>query len=193
AGINLSQVDGDMVWGFKHVGFNGGPSVMFPFGKDKKWSATMELLFSQEGSYEKNPEVNSTGMQKPYYKLNLDYVQIPLMIHYKDKDIIAGGLGLSYGQLVNVKEIQHGIRTETNLQGPYTKGDLQGLLDIRLRLYKRLWFDFRYSYSFLKIRTRYFDNTFNQWTRDQYNNVITLRLSYIFNEPLPFKEKKKVK
>ncbi|MDP4282617.1 MAG: hypothetical protein Q8867_10790, partial [Bacteroidota bacterium] len=47
AGINLSQVDGDMVWGFKHVGFNGGPSVMFPFGKDKKWSATMELLFSQ--------------------------------------------------------------------------------------------------------------------------------------------------
>ena len=47
AGINLSQVDGDEVYGFKKVGFNGGPSVIIPFGKDKKWSVTIELLFSQ--------------------------------------------------------------------------------------------------------------------------------------------------
>ena len=54
AGINLSQVDGDEVYGFKKVGFNGGPSVIIPFGKDKKWSVTIELLFSQLGSRQKS-------------------------------------------------------------------------------------------------------------------------------------------
>lgn len=205
AGINLSQVDGDEKYGFKKVGLNVGPSVIIPFGKNKKWSVTMELLFSQLGSNQKSEYSGDTivdtakGGYYDGYKLKLTYVQVPLLVHFTDKRIISAGAGFLYGQLVDVKEWEdyndaRGLfRTETNLQGPYTLSDLQAIADVRIRLWKRLWMNVRYSYSMLPIRTREFVNpyTHDTWTRKQYNNVITMRLVYIFNEEIPAKAKKK--
>jgi hypothetical protein len=205
AGINLSQVDGDEVYGFKKVGLNFGPSVIIPFGKNKKWSVTMELLFSQIGSNQKSEyAAGDTVIQgdslKFYdgYRLNLTYIQVPVIVHFTDKRFIAGGLGFLYGQLVGVTEYEDYndnrgfVRTSTTLQGPYTRADFQILADVRVRLYRGLWFNARYSYSMLPIREREFENPFyhNTWWRKQYNNVITLRLVYIFNDILPDRTKK---
>ena len=196
AGINLSQVDGDEVYGFNKIGFNGGPSIIIPFGKNKNWSVTMEILFSMNGAYQKGEAYNpadttvkpDTTVPASYngYKLNLNYVQVPLLIHYTDKKVISGGLGLQYGQLVGVKEWEDGERIEgTSLKGPYTMTDLQILADVRIRLWSKLWANIRYGYSILPIRTRDFTNVTETkvWTRKQYNNVITLRLTWIFNDP----------
>jgi hypothetical protein len=205
AGMNLSQVDGDEKYGFKKAGLNIGPSVIIPFGKDKKWSVTMELLFSQLGSRQKEQYVNdsiadtTTSEYYDGYKLKLTYVQIPVMVHFKDKNIIAGGVGLLYGQLIDAQEwedyndLRGFFKTETNLRSPYTLSDLQAIVDIRLRLYQRLWFNFRYSYSILNLRTRDFVNPIYKTveTRKQYNNVITLRLTYIFNEVINKRKGKK--
>lgn len=204
AGINLSQVDGDEVYGFKKVGFNGGPSVIIPFGKDKKWSVTLELLFSQLGSRQKSvyPVSNTIDSARAGfydgYRLSLNYVQIPVIVHFTDKRFLAGGLGFQYGQLVGVTEYEdyndnRGFaRSTTTLQGPYTRADIQALADVRIRIYQGFWFNVRYSYSILPIRTREFVNPFfgNTWLRKQYNNVISLRLVYIFNDILPDKNKK---
>ena len=194
AGINLTQVDGDEVYGFRKVGFNGGPSIIVPLGKQKKWSISMEILFSMSGAYQKGGPVvpdtlpPDTTIPVSYYgyKLNLNYVQIPLMVHFTDKKIIAGGVGFAYNQLVSVKEWEDGIRQEqTTLSGPYTLADFQVLADVRFRLWRNLWANARYSYSILPIRTREFENITGtkSWTRKQYNNVITLRLTWIFNDP----------
>ena len=205
AGMNLSQVDGDEKYGFKKVGLNVGPSVIIPFGKNKKWSVTMELLFSQIGSRQKEQYINDSIVDSTTvgyydgYKLQLSYVQIPVMVHFKDRNIIAGGIGLLYGQLVGAKEYEdyndsRGLfRTETNLRSPYAMSDLQAIVDIRLRLYQKLWFNIRYSYSVFPIRTRDYVNPIYQTveTRKQYNNVISMRLTYIFNEEIPRKEKNK--
>jgi hypothetical protein len=191
AGINLSQVDGDEVYGFKKVGFNGGPSVIVPFGRDGKWTVTMELLFSMNGAYQKGftdtvaPDTNQPASYSGY-KLNLNYIQIPLLVHFTDKKIIAGGVGFAYGQLVSVKEWENGVRIEnTTLQGPYTLADFQVLADVKLRIWKRLWANLRYSYSIFPIRTREFTNYSGKqvWVRKQHNNVITFRLTYVFNDP----------
>lgn len=204
AGINLSQVDGDEVYGFKKVGFNGGPSVIIPFGKDKKWSVTLELLFSQQGSRQKSvyPISNTIDSARAGfydgYRLSLNYVQIPVIVHFTDKRFLAGGLGFQYGQLVGVTEYEdyndnRGFaRSTTTLQGPYTRADIQALADVRIRIYRGFWFNVRYSYSILPIRTREFVNPFfgDTWLRKQYNNVISLRLVYIFNDILPDKNKK---
>ncbi len=204
AGINFSQVDGDEVYGFKKVGFNGGPSVIIPFGKDKKWSVTLELLFSQLGSRQKSVYPVSTTIDSTRagfydgYRLSLNYVQVPVIVHYTDKRFIAGGLGFQYGQLVGVTEYEDYndyrgfVRSTTTLQGPYTRADIQALADVRIRVYRGLWFNVRYSYSILPIRTRVFVNPFfgNTWLRKQYNNVISIRLVYIFNDILPDKNKK---
>jgi hypothetical protein len=193
AGINLSQVDGDEVYGYKKVGFNGGPSIIIPFGKNGKWSVTLEMLFSMNGAYQKGSPAQpdtiapDTNVPAHYYgyKLNLNYVQIPALVHFTDKKVIAGGLGFAYGQLVSVKEWEDGIQTPTNLQGPYTLADFQVMADLRIRLWKRLWGNARFSYSLLPIRTRNFTNVTEKqvWTRKQYNNVITVRLIWIFNDP----------
>jgi hypothetical protein len=208
AGINLTQVDGDEVYGFKKVGMNFGPSVIIPFGKNKKWSVTLELLFSQIGSNQKSEYAPTDTIRKSDslkfydgYRLNLTYIQVPVMVHFTDKRFIAGGLGFLYGQLVGVSEYedyndnQGFVRTETNLQGPYSRADFQALADLRVRLYRGLWFNIRYSYSLLPIREREFENPYyhNTWWRKQYNNVIALRLVYIFNDILPDKFTKKSK
>jgi hypothetical protein len=204
AGVNLSQVDGDEIYGYKKVGFNGGPSVIIPFGKNKKWSVTMELLFSQLGSnkkseYPASDTINPAGFYDGY-RLFLDYVQIPVLVHFTDKRVIAGGVGLQYGQLVSVTEYEDRndnrgfIKIDsTTLQGPYTVSDLQILADVRVRIYKGFWFNARYSYSMFPIREREYKNPFygDTWSRKQYNNVITLRLVYIFKDILPDKYKKK--
>ncbi|TRZ71141.1 MAG: PorT family protein [Bacteroidetes bacterium] len=206
AGINLSQVDGDEVYGYKKVGFNGGPSVIIPFGKNKKWSVTLELLFSQLGSRQKSVYSPTDSIVKKDatrfydgYRLSLNYVQIPVMVHFTDKRIIKGGIGFQYGQLVGVSEYedhndyQGFIRIDsTTLKGPYSLADLQVLADVAFRVYLGLWFNVRYSYSMLSIRHREFENPFyhNTWWRKQYNNVISLRLVYIFNDILPEKNKR---
>lgn len=205
AGINLSQVDGDEVYGFNRVGFNGGPSVIIPFGKDKKWSVTLELLYSQLGSRQRSEygitdSIIRKDAGKFYdgYRLSLNYVQIPVIVHFTDKRIIAGGLGFLYGQLVGVTEYedyndpQGFVRTNTTLTGSYTLSDIQVLADVRVRLVQKLWINARYSYSMFSIRHREFENPFfhNTWTREQYNNVITLRLTYIFNDILPDNKRK---
>jgi hypothetical protein len=76
----------------------------------------------------------------------------------------------------------------------YKNFDISVIADIRLRLWKRLWLDGRFTYSLMPIRTRVFSVPATPkdkvWTRDQYNNVISIRLTYILNEPLPLKKKK---
>jgi hypothetical protein len=205
AGVNLSQVDGDQVYGYNKVGLNFGPSVIIPFGKNKRWSVTLELLYSQLGSRQKNvnAKVDTVYATPPKYydgyRLSLDYVQIPVIVHYTDKRFIAGGVGFLYGELVSVTEYedyddnQGFVRTNTTLRGPYSRSDIEVLAEARVRAYQGLWFEVRYSYTMFPIRIRefqnqYFSNTF--FNRKQYNNVITIRLVYIFKDILPDKYKK---
>jgi hypothetical protein len=205
-GMNLTQVDGDEVYGFKKAGLNIGPSVILPLGKNKKWSVTMELLFSQQGSRQKSTyAAKDTIADSTYagyydgYRLSLNYLQVPVIVHFTDKRIIAGGIGFSYSRLVGVTEYEDYndnrgfVRTATTLSGPYLKSDFQVLGDVRLRIWHKLWLNVRYSYSMFPIRTRDFYNplTKDSWTRKQYNNVISIRLVYIFNDILPNKKKKR--
>ena len=186
-GANISQVDGDEIFGFNKVGFNVGAAAIIPFAEN--FSFSIETIFNQKGSYQGKQyrDTDSLGnILTGEYKLKLDYLEVPFMIHYTDKDIITAGVGFSYGRLVNVKEWEHGrlIETTTLNTGPYDRTDFNILADIRFRIYKRFKFNIRYAYSLAKIRTRDFYDIFGDYvnTRKQYNNLITFRLIYVFNE-----------
>lgn len=192
-GMNLSQVDGDEVFGFKKVGANVGAGVMIPFGKRGRWDASFEALYTQKGSNQKQQYYDSTlivctgdsTIVTGQYKLNLNYVEIPVMVMFTDKEFISFGAGFSWSRLVGVKEYEHGelVETTTLNSGVYNKNDFSILADFRIRVYKSLKFNVRYQYSLAKIRTRDFlDLNCNTKTRDQYNNVITFRLIWVFNE-----------
>jgi hypothetical protein len=188
AGMNLTQVDGDEIYGFYHVGLNAGPSVLMPFTKNKKWTVTLEMDYSQVGSYQKYGPTDTSGQPNPYRKFDFDYVVVPVLVHFTDKRVVAAGVGFSYAALISSKRTVGGY---SDTAGTVNNSDLSVIADLRLRLWQRLWFNFRYSYSMIKIGTHPWKNELNQqWERDMYNNVLTFRLTYIFNEEIEKKKKK---
>ncbi len=183
-GMNLTQVDGDEYYGFHKVGLNVGPMVIVPFGKNKKWSVSMELLYSQKGSHHGGNTDTTT------YNFKLDYLEIPVLLHFTDKKIISGGIGFSYGQLVNQKEdTSYYVQPITGL----SKSDISLIADLQIRIWNRLWADLRYQYTVVRLReVQVTDptNKTNTWTRNQFNNVISIRLTWVFNQQVPGKIRK---
>ncbi len=190
-GINMAQVDGDEVYGYKKPGANLGLGALVPFGRN--WDISLETSFTQKGANQKEQYIADT--LNGAYKLKLDYVEIPLMIHYTDKDFVTVGAGASWSKLIRAEEWEHGLQTPTNEgSGTYKPTDISVILDLRMRIYKRLKFNFRYNYSMVKIRTRNFTNVGGgaEWSRHQYNNALTFRLIYIFNEVQSEKARKEI-
>lgn len=188
AGFNASQVDGDEVFGYHKFGWNVGASAIIPLSKH--WQIGLENIYNQKGSIQK--ALYSDSAKNGSYRLFLDYVEVPVLLFYEDKETILFGAGLSWGRLINVKEYEHGIRVDsTSLNGPYNRNDVNFLLDLRFRLYKKIKFNFRYAYSVAKIRERHYYNFYQgSWDRKQYNNMLTFRLLYYFNEKLPVSKRK---
>ncbi len=205
AGVNGTQVDGDEVAGFYKWGVNAGASVMLPLDRKMRWFATVELLYTQKGAYQNayranailRPDSNNVLYyhnedktvpfnQDVKYKLTLDYVEVPVLFHYEDFHTGWGfGLGFSWGRLVNVKEIENGWTTTTNLRSKtYSRNDWSVLADLKIKIWKGLKLNIRYQYSLVPLRIREYKKpaTGETWTRKEYNNVITFRLIYSFNE-----------
>jgi hypothetical protein len=185
-GMNITQVDGDEIYGFNKAGLNMGLGAIMPFGKG--FSVSIETLYSQKGANQKDQyrtEDSLGNILTGAYKLQLNYLEVPILVHYTDHDRITIGGGFSYAGLVSLKEYEHNNRVETTTlsSGVYSNADISVVADLRFRLYKRLKFNIRYSYSIIKIRTREFEDfRSNTWERDQFNNAISLRLYYVFNE-----------
>ncbi len=185
-GFNMSQVDGDEIYGYRKYGFHGGAAGTIPLKKN--FLFTLETLYSQKGA---NQPSSTSAYRK--YRLDFEYVEVPFYLQYNDRDIFTVGAGFAFAKLVGVKEWEKGIRTSTTLLGSsalYDRNDYLALIDLKFRIWQRLSMNVRFQYSMDKIRLAKFTDDFQQteWTRKQYNNLITFRLAYMFNEPLPEKE-----
>jgi hypothetical protein len=116
-----------------------------------------------------------------------DYVEIPVLVHFTDKRVISGGVGFSYGQLVNYKETKNDFYdTLFQYQTGLSNNDISVIADLQIRVVSKLWADFRYQYSLKSNRTveindpRTYPRT--SYTRYQFNNVISIRLTWVFNQ-----------
>jgi hypothetical protein len=186
------------------LGANVGGAAIIPF--NDTWSLTLETIFSMEGSRQKgnvDRAINGGWLQdttipkiNPYndsswfyvngaYNLHLDYVRIPLVMHYNDRNL-ALGAGFQYGRLVRIKEQEQDIyNTTQKAEEAYKNNDFSILADVKYRIYGGLFFNFRYSYSLLSIRTRPFHSIISPeviWNRKQYHNTMTFRLMWVIND-----------
>jgi hypothetical protein len=192
-GGNLSQVDGDEVYGFYKSGWNVGATAIIPF--ENGWSIAIETLLSQKGAFKKYPISYDTVLtvdMLPYYNLRLNYLEIPVSVHYNDKDVVTAGAGFSYNRLTSGKEIEYGREIQwEDKRGPYDRGDFNVFADVRFRAWWKIWINFRYSYSLSYIRIRTYTTDFKTWDRKQYNNFLSFRMIYMINDKVPPKKKKK--
>ncbi len=181
-GGNLSQVDGDEVFGYNHLGLNVGAAAIVPFGEN--WSVSLEALYSQKGAHRRaqNPGKVLDG----FYDYDLHYAEIPVLLHYTDKDVLTFGAGFSYNRLIDYKEVDRrtGALEHVAYESEPSSHDVQFLADLRFRLYKQLKMDLRYAYSLLPFRQAdfYWRDVDVPEHRKQYNNVMTVRLMWVINE-----------
>lgn len=183
-GANFTQVDGDNYAGYYKTGLNVGGIIYAKFGQ--RFAASMEILYSQKGSRgHKSQKVNYTKdvyIQK--YGIALNYAEIPLMLHIHDNRKSHFGVGLSFSQLVSASETLQTNNTKYNdtidvARYPFKRNDLNLLVGVNLRLNKGLFFNVRYQYSLMPIRS---DVNYDYSRAKQYNNLYVVRLAYIFGE-----------
>lgn len=181
-GGNVSQVDGDEIYGFNKLGFNAGAAAIVPF--TDSWSLSIEALYSQKGAHRgplyPNEEVDGA------YDYRLNYAEIPVLIMFTDKDVITFGAGFSFNRLVSYTEDDNRIDELNTVEysGPPATNSFEVLGDMRFRVYKNLKMNFRYSYSIAPYREVdfYYEYLDHPEHRKQYNSVMTWRLIYVINE-----------
>lgn len=149
-GATLSQIEGDELKGFQKWGFTGGVGAMVNLTKNEDWRLSIEALYTQRGSY------NSSG--DPYsISLKLDYVDIPLMLHYRDPwGGMLIGLGLDYSRLVqqphNVMKYNPDYFFPDTNDMTFQSNDLMVVADIRFPVWRNLWLNIRWQYSLIAIK-----------------------------------------
>lgn len=95
AGFNATQINGDDMAGFNKYGLWFGPFTSYPLKSN--WILEAELLFTQKGS-RKNFSPDNPNPGGKWEKVNLNYIEMPLLARYpvNEKIQLHGGLGLAY-------------------------------------------------------------------------------------------------
>lgn len=178
AGTNLAQVDGDSYAGYHKAGLNIG-GIVYTHLADKL-AASLEILFSQKGSRGHKLQESGAGNLLTKYRIDLNYAEIPIQINYFDRRKSHFGGGFSYSHLINSKETIETNPPDPNLVDknyPFRKSDLNLILGGNLHLVKGLFLNLRFQYSLISIRK---DIPPGYGRAEQYNNMWTIRLMYLF-------------
>ena len=166
-GLNASQVDGDNYAGYHKMGLNIGVTGFIPV-RDKM-AISVEISLNQKGST-KRPHP-----QDPYgnsYKLRLDYLDIPVLFNFKDKNklIVAGGF--SYGTIVRFDEIVNGTYNTYPINDPpYSPFDINAIADLK--------YPIRENFSLIldmHIPCLGFEHIWTTWDVLEANAIITWHL-----------------
>ena len=188
-GVTISQVDGDNYGGYHKIMPSGGVYVRNDF--NDKWGITSGIIYRPKGS--KEVQKNDNNYVVFFYKMNMDYVEVPFLLNYKLKKIGIPGLfsytfnkdvildfGLSYNYLIKGTEdfgdgpIPPPIR-------PFRKYEIAQHAGLTFQLsehWKAGWL-FSYTFIFLPIREHPGGQTF-WFNRGQYNHNISFSLLYEF-------------
>jgi hypothetical protein len=180
-GVNASQIDGDQNAGYHKFGFNAGVKAYARLGS--YLSLSPELLVSQKGS--RGSLVGKPVSNPPFvtvspnpFTLQLTYAEIPILLHYHDRDRAIFGAGLSYSALVGYKRTEAGINT-TDADTPLATRDINIIGDMALKVLKVFGLNLRIAYSLLSIADWQMSHIVNkQGEHLVYNNVVSLRLMW---------------
>lgn len=166
-GMNATQVNGDNLSGYHKFGINIGGIAIVPI--KKKISVSLEILYSEKGS--------RSGVQERVtpYKLKLNYIDVPVLFNYQDKEKVMFSFGASFNTLVKFKEYDNDL-DQTPADNPYAKREYTAIVSGTYFINKHVAFNIRYTFSIFQIGERLLEGKIHK----QYNNVVPIRLMYLF-------------
>jgi hypothetical protein len=97
-GVNLAQIDGDMLHGYNKPGFHVGAKVDAVL--TERWRAGIEFLYVQQGA-SRNKQDDPFSVHD---RIHLNMVEVPLMAHFRDWKVQASA-GFSYARIINSEVI----------------------------------------------------------------------------------------
>lgn len=176
-GMNITQIDGDGIAGFRKFGANGGAAAYINLSKG--FYTSMEILYSMRGAKSSNNEVIRDGRE---LRIDLDYIEVPIMVHYNDRDKAIFGLGFSWNTLVRTK-IEPAILTD---DVEFKRASFDFVAGVTFLIKKRYGINFRYLYSLSPAGTAVEASPGSGGIRTTLdgklrNNVVGLRFMYFIN------------
>lgn len=173
AGFTASQVQGDGLAGFDKPGLTAGLAVKANL--NRSWGLGFELAFVQKGSRKvQNPDIDDYT----YYRLSLNYAEVPLLLHYSSKKLnFSAGPTIAY-LLGSHEETSSGIN---EIQNPFRKIEIGVTGGVAYRFTKKMDVSMRIQESITSIRnTPDYAKGFLGRYSGQYNTVLNLTLIYNF-------------
>ena len=176
AGANFSQINGDDESGFRKLGFNGGFGAYIPF--NEKWSISFEGLYSTLGAKSRLRCSDSTCTDGFKFDLGMNYVQIPVLLNFTDKNTAMFGLGIAYERMLNYTYSENGVKYEDvpNFAFKSNKTDWLFMAEGSYRLAGNFWVNLRYSYSLQPFGSNLLSRYKNF---GMFHNSVAVRFKYI--------------
>ena len=176
-GMNVSQIEGSGEATYRKFGALVGGGTVIKFSK--LFSVSAELLYSQKGARPQFSTDQISG-QKDKFNITADYIDLPITFSIHDKQVLMFGAGLQLSVLARYQQTDTaGFNITSNPpegQQPH-KVDLLGQICGTFFIKKRIGIGLRWAYSLLKNRDAVSDSNF----RGEYNNTISVRVSYLLD------------
>lgn len=187
-GLNMTKVEGDLVNNgslkFQKQGLNIGVGAIVPISNN--FSVNLQTLFAQKGAYKKFGTHPDSAL--PYYKTRLDYAEVPLLIHYHDKNGLSLGTGISYSRLVRAQWTVNGRVISNSINdGYFARDNFDWIADFKIRVWKDMEANIRYQYGLNTIWTGAEEELLTTQAGDTQNtnqrhSVLSLRLIWVFGK-----------
>jgi hypothetical protein len=132
----------------------------------------LEINYSSKGSQRK-----STIEDPRYFRIELHYVEIPVLVRYFLPAGFSVESGLSGGYLFSSRERDE--VSEIEIRTPFNKTEFAFIAGASWHISQNLAFISRFSYSILPVRQHAGGGTF-RWNRGQNNNVLSIGVQYQF-------------
>jgi hypothetical protein len=176
-GFNASQIDGDELWGYNKAGLSLGArflAIITP-----RIDLSMDMLYSQRGSQSQFSLDNSQLLNR----YNLHYVEVPIILHFKDwigvttEDEqfyrVEANAGLAYSRLIRARMSGNAFEGREDL---LNQNDFSWLIGIGYHASPNHSFHVRYTDSINKL----FDDQEALNTRNLRGYFLTLHYIYTF-------------
>jgi len=174
AGGLVSQVDGDNNEGYHKAGYLGGAFVSLKISPRSSFQLEMEYI--QKGSRQGADTVTNTGNT---YLVRLHYLEIPLLYQFTFAKRFQAEVGPAADVLIGYYVESDGLETDVTI--PYQPVTLCGIAGISCFLTDHLKAGIRFNYSLISIRDGHVAGERKiLFESGQYNNVISLALSWYF-------------
>jgi len=178
-GFNFTQIDGDDIAGYDKIGLNGGFMVELGLDEDNKWSAVMEILYSQKGS---RSTLNNSAVD---FKISMNYAEIPLLIKFRDpKGGLTFGAGVLLARSVNNKFVQSGVDLTDSFFGGNNvpkKWEIGAIIDVAYMFSSKFGLSFRFTNSIPSIRTNCNSSLFPGDCLRQRHRTLAVRGIFMFS------------